>query len=311
MKTPRAFYQPLAIGAPAPLRATPVRLERMIHFVPPQIDKMRGESARSHPQRWTSSSAILKMRSRPMPKRRRATASSRWPATTTSARPACGPASTASTPPGRSTTSLEIVTERRPQARRHHAAQGRGRRGISTISTSCLPSSRPRRAFCEPILIHAILETAEGVANVEAIADASPRMHGMSLGPADLAASRGMKTTRVGGGHPAMAFWLTRLRTTSPRPPIQQDLWHYTVAKMVDACLRCRHQGLLRAVRRFFRPGSLRSQFRNAFLMGCLGAWSLHPTRSTSPSGSSRPIPDEVAFASNASSRPCPMEPAR
>ncbi len=38
--------------------------------------------------------------------------------------------------------------------------------------------------------------------NVEAIATASPRMHGMSLGPADLAASRAMKTTRVGGGHP-------------------------------------------------------------------------------------------------------------
>ena len=54
----------------------------------------------------------------------------------------------------------------------------------------------------KPILIHAILETAEGVNNVEAIAAASPRMHGMSLGPADLAASRGMKTTRVGGGHP-------------------------------------------------------------------------------------------------------------
>src|SRR3954470_5529253 len=53
-----------------------------------------------------------------------------------------------------------------------------------------------------PILVHAILETAQGVANVEEIALASPRMQGMSFGPADLAASRRMKTTRVGGGHP-------------------------------------------------------------------------------------------------------------
>ena len=53
-----------------------------------------------------------------------------------------------------------------------------------------------------PILIHAILETALGVANVEEICGASPRMQGLSLGPADLAASRRMKTTRVGGGHP-------------------------------------------------------------------------------------------------------------
>ncbi len=59
-----------------------------------------------------------------------------------------------------------------------------------------------RHAVKKPILIHAILETAEGVNNVEAIAAASPRMHGISLGPADLAASRAMKTTRVGGGHP-------------------------------------------------------------------------------------------------------------
>jgi malyl-CoA/(S)-citramalyl-CoA lyase len=41
MKLPRNFFKPLAIGAPAPLRDLPVRLERMIHFVPPHIEKMR------------------------------------------------------------------------------------------------------------------------------------------------------------------------------------------------------------------------------------------------------------------------------
>ena len=40
MKLPRPFYQPLAIGAPAPLRDLPVKLERMIHFVPPHIEKV-------------------------------------------------------------------------------------------------------------------------------------------------------------------------------------------------------------------------------------------------------------------------------
>ena len=54
-----------------------------------------------------------------------------------------------------------------------------------------------------PLLVHAILETSLGVVNVEEIATASPRMQGMSFGPADLAAFRRMKTTRVGGGHPA------------------------------------------------------------------------------------------------------------
>src|SRR5215470_15331447 len=43
MKHPQKFYQPLAIGAPAPLRELPVRLERMIHFVPPHIEKLRAK----------------------------------------------------------------------------------------------------------------------------------------------------------------------------------------------------------------------------------------------------------------------------
>ena len=56
----------------------------------------------------------------------------------------------------------------------------------------------PRAADPDP----RVLETAQGVANLEEIACASPRIQGMSFGPADLAASRRMKTTRVGGGHP-------------------------------------------------------------------------------------------------------------
>src|SRR4051812_25803846 len=59
-----------------------------------------------------------------------------------------------------------------------------------------------KAGLSKPILVHAILETAQGVTNLEEIAAASPRMQGMSFGPADLAASRRMKTTRVGGGHP-------------------------------------------------------------------------------------------------------------
>ena len=93
-----------------------------------------------------------------------------------------------------------------------------------------------RHGVKKPILIHAILETAEGVNNVEAIASASPRMHGMSLGPADLAASRAMKTTRVGGGHPDYKVLADSAPGGGARPAYQQDLWHYTLGKMIDAC---------------------------------------------------------------------------
>ncbi len=43
MKLPRNFFKPLAIGAPAPLRELPLKLERMIHFVPPHIEKVRAK----------------------------------------------------------------------------------------------------------------------------------------------------------------------------------------------------------------------------------------------------------------------------
>jgi citrate lyase beta subunit len=96
-----------------------------------------------------------------------------------------------------------------------------------------------RAGLARPILVHAILETARGVANVEEIAWCqSPRMQGISLGPADLAADRRMKTTRVGGGHPG---YLVRQDPVDgdidgARTTYQQDLWHYTIARMVDAC---------------------------------------------------------------------------
>ena len=130
-----------------------------------------------------------------------------------------------------------------------------------------------------PILIHAILETARGVANVEEICGASPRMQGLSLGPADLAADRRMKTTRVGGGHPG---YLVRQDPVAEQPDahraiFQQDLWHYTIARMVDACAT-------HGIYPYYGPfGDIadvvacEDQFRNAFLLGCVGTWSLHP----------------------------------
>ncbi len=151
----------------------------------------------------------------------------------------------------------------------------------------------------KPLLIHAILETARGVANIEAICGASPRMQGLSLGPADLAANRRMKTTRVGGGHPD---YLVRAdpdaaEPDAPRTTYQQDLWHYTIARMVDACVTF---GILP----FYGPfGDIKDtlacedQFRNAYLLGCVGAWSLHPVQIDIAKRVFSPRPTDVAQA--------------
>jgi malyl-CoA/(S)-citramalyl-CoA lyase len=150
-----------------------------------------------------------------------------------------------------------------------------------------------------PLLVHAVLETARGVADVEAICAASPRMQGLSLGPADLAADRRMKTTRVGGGHPG---YLVRAdadpaRPDAPRQVFQQDLWHYTLARMVDACA-------MNGILPYYGPfGDIKDvvacedQFRNAFLLGCVGAWSLHPVQIAIAKRVFSPDPADVAWA--------------
>ncbi|MDQ3468477.1 MAG: CoA ester lyase, partial [Actinomycetota bacterium] len=150
-----------------------------------------------------------------------------------------------------------------------------------------------------PLLVHAILETARGVANVEEICAASPRMQGLSLGPADLAANRRMKTTRVGGGHPG---YLVREDphgddASQPRATYQQDLWHYTIARMVDACVT---YGVLP----YYGPfgdiadtTACEDQFRNAYLLGCVGAWSLHPAQIDIARRVFSPDPADVAHA--------------
>jgi malyl-CoA/(S)-citramalyl-CoA lyase len=148
----------------------------------------------------------------------------------------------------------------------------------------------------KPILIHAILETAQGVNNVEAIATASPRMHGMSLGPADLAASRAMKTTRVGGGHPEYKV-LADAQGGAPRASYQQDLWHYTTAKMVDACAAAGIKPFYGPFGDFSDAAACESQFRNSFLLGCVGAWTLHPSQIVIAKKVYAPDPAEVAFA--------------
>jgi malyl-CoA/(S)-citramalyl-CoA lyase len=146
-------------------------------------------------------------------------------------------------------------------------------------------------------MIHAILETAEGVNNIEAIAAASPRMHGMSLGPADLAASRRMKTTRVGGGHPGYGVLADPGGEGAPRAFYQQDLWHYTVGRMVDACAAYGLDAFYGPFGDFSDPAACEAQFLNAFLQGCVGAWSLHPTQIEIAKRVFSPEPDEVILA--------------
>lgn len=303
MRSAKDFFAPLAVGAPAPVREVPARPSRMIHFFDPSNEKMaakvpamvgtvdvllgnledavkadKKEAARQglvdiarstdfgeHTQLWTRVNAL----------------DSPW---------VLDDLTTLVTQIG---DRLDVIMVPKVQ----------GPEDIHYVDR-ILAQLEAKAGLTRPILVHAILETARGVANVEAICGASPRMQGISLGPADLAADRRMKTTRVGGGHPG---YLVRqdppkgddgtVEYTAERSIYQQDLWHYTIARMVDACA-------MHGIFPYYGPfGDIKDtvacedQFRNAFLLGCVGTWSLHPVQIEIAKRVFSPSAEDVAHA--------------
>jgi malyl-CoA/(S)-citramalyl-CoA lyase len=293
MKLARDFYKALAVGAPPPWREPPVRLERMIHFVPPHLDKLRAKV----PELVRQVDVVLGNLEDAIPADAKDAARRGFvemgKAVDFGATGLWTRINALNSP-----WALDDVTE-------IVAAIGRkldvvmlpkveGPWDIHYLD-QLLAQLEARHGVDNPILIHAILETAQGVNNVEAIAAASPRMHGMSLGPADLAASRAMKTTRVGGGHPD--YKVLADAGATPRAAFQQDLWHYTLGKMVDACAAAGIKPFYGPFGDFADPAACEAQFRNAFLMGCVGAWSLHPSQIAIAKRVFSPDPGEVKFA--------------
>jgi malyl-CoA/(S)-citramalyl-CoA lyase len=293
VKLPRRFFQPLAIGAPAPLRDMPVRVERMIHFVPPHLDKMRSKV----PDLIAAVDVVLGNLEDAIPVESKVDARQgfiRMAAENSFASTGLWTRINALNSPWMLDDVTEIVAAVGDKLDVIMVPKVEGAWDIHYID-QLLAQLEARHRIAKPILVHAILETAEGVKNVDEIASASPRMHGMSLGPADLAASRGMKTTRVGGGHPE--YKIVADGSGTERPAYQQDLWHYTVGRMVDACLANGIKPFYGPFGDFSDPLACEVQFRNAFLMGCAGAWSLHPSQVAIAKRVFSPDPDEVAFA--------------
>ncbi|WGL52295.1 CoA ester lyase [Nocardioides sp. BP30] len=276
-KSPKDFFAPLAVGAPAPLREIPARPSRAIHFFDPSNPKMVDKI----PQMVGGVDVLLGNLEDAVKADNKVAAREglvRIAKSTTFGPTQLWTRINSLDSPWVLDDLITLVTEIGDKLDVIMVPKVQGPEDIHYVDR-ILAQLEARAQLSRPILIHAILETARGVANVEAIALASPRMQGISLGPADLAADRKMKTTRVGGGHPG---YLVRQDPVDgdihgQRAVFQQDLWHYTIAKMVDACAEA-------GIYPYYGPfGDItdvvaaEDQFRNAFLLGCVGTWSLHP----------------------------------
>ena len=225
-KPPRKFFEALAIGAPAPFRELPVTLERMIHFFPPHLDKLRARIPEMIPQvdvLLGNLEDAIPFDAKEQARRGfiEVAQANDFGSTGLWTRVNC------LNSPWFLDDVSEIVGTVGDKLDVIMLPKVEGPWDIHFLD-QLLAQLEARHAVKKPILIHALLETALGVANVEAIAAASPRMHGLSLGPADLAASRGMKTTRVGGGHPSYGVLEDARADGGPRQLFQQDLWYIT-----------------------------------------------------------------------------------
>ncbi|GAC1492375.1 MAG: CoA ester lyase [Solirubrobacteraceae bacterium] len=295
MRNPRDFGKPLAIGAPEPLLEVPVKPSRMIHF----FDASNAKMAAKLPDMATQCDILLGNLEDAVPVDNKLAAREgliRVGKEVDFGSAALWTRVNALESPWALDDITQLVSEIGDKLEVIMVPKVEGPWDIHYVDR-LLAQLEAKAGLRRPILVHAILETALGVTNLEEIAAASPRMQGMSFGPADLAASRRMKTTRVGGGHPGYAVLADPSEDGAPRASAQQDLWHYSIGRMVDACTST---GILP----FYGPfGDIKdvdgceAQFRAAFLMGCVGAWSLHPVQIEIAKRVFSPDPEEVRFA--------------
>jgi malyl-CoA/(S)-citramalyl-CoA lyase len=297
MRNPRDFFQPLAVGAPEPVREVPFTPSRMIHFFDPSNEKIVGKL----PDIATKADIVLGNLEDAIAVENKEAA--RDGLVRVGKEVDLGDAAlwtrvNSLESPWALEDLTRLVTEIGDRLSVVMVPKVEGAWDIHYVDR-LLAQLEAKAGLERPILVHAILETGIGVVNLEEIATASPRMQGMSFGPADLAASRRMKTTRVGGGHPGYLVIEDPDPDDpeAPRATAQQDLWHYSIARMVDACTSA---GILP----FYGPfGDIKdlegceAQFRAAFLMGCVGAWSLHPAQIDVAKKVFSPDPEEVRFA--------------
>src|SRR5213082_4055357 len=227
MRSPRDFFKPLAIGAPAPLLEIPFRPSRMIHFldfsnekmvakvpdIAPTVDILLGnlEDAIPADRKEAAREGLIRVG-----KEMELGETQLWTRVNSLESPWVLDDLT------------QVVTEIGHKLDVVMIPKVEGPWDIHYVDR-LLAQLEAKAGLERPILVHAILETAQGVTNLEEIAAASPRMQGMSFGPADLAASRRMKTTRVGGGHPGYRVISDPSENGAARQSAQQDLWHYSI----------------------------------------------------------------------------------
>ena len=119
------------------------------------------------------------------------------------------------------------------------------------------------KGFEHKIGLEALIETALGMANVEAIAQASPRLEAMHFGVADYAASCRARTVVIGGLN----------------PDYPGDQWHAALSRMTVACRAYGLRAIDGPFGDFNDPEMYIAAAKRAAALGLEGKWAIHPSQ--------------------------------
>jgi len=148
---------------------------------------------------------------------------------------------------------------------------------VEFVATLC--SQIEQALGLPPVNLHILIETASGMANVEAIAQACPdRLEAMVFGVADYAASVQARTTNIGGANPDYSV-LTDPDERGARESHWGDQWHFGISRMVAACRAYGLRPIDGPFGDFNDAEGYRSAARRAAALGCEGKWAIHPSQ--------------------------------
>jgi malyl-CoA/(S)-citramalyl-CoA lyase len=123
--------------------------------------------------------------------------------------------------------------------------------------------------------LEALIESVEGLANVEAIAASSERLESLHFGAADYAASQGMRTTNIGGGNPGYVM----LTDGPERQRHWNDLWHYPLFRLAQAARAHGAVPIDGPFGDYSDAEGFRVQAERSAILGFEGKWAIHPSQ--------------------------------
>ena len=141
-----------------------------------------------------------------------------------------------------------------------------------------------------PVGLEALIETAEGLCNVEAIAQSSSRLEALHFGSGDFAASLGMRTTGIGAMHPGY-------RVAHEQGSHVQDMWHYAQMRIVVACRAYGLRPIDGPFGAYTDAAGSADAAQRAAILGYEGKQVIHPSQIEAVNAHFAPTPEEVDYA--------------